>query len=82
VRSQEMLRRLAIISEGLAGPGLGLRLRAAGPKTAALARVGALATGSSAVCARRPITSLKVMHRYSMAVILVVPGLASAAADV
>jgi hypothetical protein len=30
----------------------------------------------------QPITSLKVMRRYSMAVILVVPGLASAAADV
>jgi alkylhydroperoxidase/carboxymuconolactone decarboxylase family protein YurZ len=56
VRYQEILRRLAIVDEGLAGDraGLGLGLPAAGAldaKTAALARVGVLAAiGSPEVC--------------------------------
>jgi len=56
VRFQEILRRLAIIDEGLVGDQAGLRLglgtsRLLDPKTAALARVGALvAIGSPGVC--------------------------------
>jgi len=56
VRYQEILRRLAIVDEGCAGDqaGLGLGLPADGvldAKTAALARVGALAAiGSPEVC--------------------------------
>ena len=56
VRFQEILRRLAIIDEGLledhAGLGLGLAAsRLLDPKTAALVRVGALvAIGSPGVC--------------------------------
>ena len=56
VRSQEILRRLAVIDEGFAedqaGLGLGLPAsRLLDPKTAALVRVGALvAIGSPGVC--------------------------------
>jgi len=56
VRFQEILRRLAIVDEGFVGDqaGLALGLPAAGvldPKTAALARVGALAAiGAPEVC--------------------------------
>ena len=56
IRSQEILRRLAIIDEGFAedqaGLGLGLPAsRLLDPKTAALVRVGALvAIGSPGVC--------------------------------
>ena len=56
VRFQEILRRLAIIDEGLVGDQAGLRLglgasRLLDLKTAALARVGALAAiGSPGVC--------------------------------
>ena len=55
VRFQEILRRLAIIDEGVvedrAGIGLGLPASRLDPKTAALVRVGALAAiGSPAVC--------------------------------
>ena len=56
VRSQEILRRLAVIDEGFAedqaGLGLGLPAsRCLDPKTAALVQVGALAAiGSPAVC--------------------------------
>jgi 4-carboxymuconolactone decarboxylase len=56
VRFQEILRRLAIIDEGFVGDQAGLRLglgasRLLDPKTAALARVGALAAiGAPGVC--------------------------------
>ena len=56
VRFQEILRKLAIIDEGFVGSQAGLRLglpasRLLDPKTAALARVGALAaTGAPGVC--------------------------------
>jgi len=55
VRFQEILRRLAIIDEGVvedrAGIGLGLPASRLDPKTAALVRVGALvAIGSPPVC--------------------------------
>jgi len=56
IRFQEILRRLAIIDEGFAedqaGLGLGVTaFRCLDPKTAALARVGALvAIGSPGVC--------------------------------
>ena len=55
VRYQEILRRLAIIDEGFVEDQTGLRLGLPGcgldPKTAALARVGALAAiGAPGVC--------------------------------
>jgi 4-carboxymuconolactone decarboxylase len=55
MRFQEILRKLAIIDEGCvedqAGLGLGLPASRLDPKTAALARVGALAAiGSPGVC--------------------------------
>ena len=55
LRFQEILRRLAIVDEGLAGDqaglGLGLPNSRLDPKTAALVRVGALvAIGSPGVC--------------------------------
>ena len=55
VRFQEILRRLAIIDEGFVEDQSGLRLGLPGfrldPKTAALARVGALAAiGAPGVC--------------------------------
>ena len=55
VRFQEILRRLAIIDDGVvedrAGIGLGLPASRLDPKTAALVRVGALvAIGSPPVC--------------------------------
>ena len=55
VRFQEILRRLAIIDEGFVEDQTGLRLGLPGfrldPKTAALARVGALAAiGAPGVC--------------------------------
>jgi alkylhydroperoxidase/carboxymuconolactone decarboxylase family protein YurZ len=56
VRYQEILRRLAIVDEGLIGSQAGLDLgplgtRALDPKVAALVRVGALAAiGSPEVC--------------------------------
>ena len=56
VRFQEILRGLAIIDEGFVGDQAGLRLglgtcRLLDPKTASLARVGALAAiGSPGVC--------------------------------
>jgi alkylhydroperoxidase/carboxymuconolactone decarboxylase family protein YurZ len=55
VRFQEILRKLAILDEGFAedqaGLGLGLPASLLDPKTAALARVGALAAiGSLAAC--------------------------------
>ena len=62
IRFQEILRRLAIIDEGFvedqAGLGLGVTAsRCLDPKTAALARVGALvAIGSPGVCLEWSIT--------------------------
>jgi len=56
MRFQEILRRLAIVDEGLAGDQAGLELGRPGswaldPKTAALVRVGALAAiGSPEAC--------------------------------
>ena len=51
VRFQEIMRRLAIIDEGFVEDQAGLRLGLPGfrlePKTAALARVGALAAGAT-----------------------------------
>ena len=61
MRFQEILRTLAIIDEGFvedqAGLGLGLPASRLDPKTAALARVGALvAIGSPGVCLEWSIT--------------------------
>ena len=60
VRSQEILRRLAIIDEGFVEDQAGLGLSASrllDPKTAALVRMGALvAIGSPGVCLKWGIT--------------------------